>query len=81
MLIYYIFMSEKESYFFQDEFISYMSMKSNFLLIDGMPYIMMRNMLKARAVNGNLLTYCMCHGKSNYFSQVEVKSGTIISHI
>lgn len=74
-------MSEKESYFFKDEFISYMSMKSNVLLIDGMSYIMMRNMLKARAVNGNLLTYCMCHWKSNYFSQVEVKSGTIISHI
>lgn len=54
-------MSEKESYVFQEEFITYMSMKPNFLLIDGVPYTMMRNTLKARAVNGNLLTYCMCH--------------------
>lgn len=54
-------MPEKESSFFQDEFITYMSMKSKILLIDGMPYITLRNTLKARAVNGNLVTYCMCH--------------------
>lgn len=60
-------MAEKESNFFQDEFITYMSMKFQFLLIDGTPYIMMRNTLKARAVNGNLLTYCMCHGEELLF--------------
>ena len=45
----------------------------------GKPYIMMRNALKSRAVNGNLLY--VSTGKSDYFSQVEVKPGTIIIHI
>lgn len=72
-------MPEKGVFFFLGEFTTNMSMKSNFLLIDGKPYIMMRNALKSRAVNGNLLY--VSTGKSDYFSQVEVKPGTIIIHI
>ena len=48
-------MPEKGVFFFLGEFTTNMSMKSNFLQIDGKPYIMMRNALKSRAVNGNLL--------------------------
>lgn len=58
--MYYIPMPEKGVFFFLGEFTTNMSMKSNFLLIDGKPYIMMRNVLKSRAVNGNLPIYCMC---------------------
>lgn len=46
---------------FPHEFITNMSMKSIFRMTDGPPHMTVRDTLKAGAVNGAPLTYCMCH--------------------
>lgn len=43
------------------EFITSVSMKSIFRMTDGISYVTARNTVRARAVNGMLLTYCTCH--------------------